>query len=338
MNILLSSAGRRTYMVDYFKEALGKAGKVYASNSLLTYTLLKADGYLITPLIYDEGYIECMLQFCKEKQISAIISLFDIDLPILAQNKRLFADNSITVVVSDKDVIDICNDKWKTFQFLREMGINQSPTYINLDYAEKGLDEGSISFPLFLKPRWGMASIGIYTANTVLELEVLYKKLYGEIFKTYLKYESSADFDACILIQKAIKGQEYGLEILNDLHGEYVTVFAKKKVAMRAGETDIALTVNPSPFEDIAKLISSKLRHIGILDIDCFVTENGEVFVLEMNCRFGGQYPFTHLSGVDVPRQIVAWLDGGNTHPEWLSQRDGVQSCKELTPTTLSEG
>lgn len=39
MNILLTSAGRRTYLVEYFKKALGGQGKVYASNSIDTYTL-----------------------------------------------------------------------------------------------------------------------------------------------------------------------------------------------------------------------------------------------------------------------------------------------------------
>ena len=80
---------------------------------------------------------------------------------------------------------------------------------------------------------------------------------YAEIFDTYLKYESQVDKDSCIIIQQMIKGQEYGIEILNDLEGNYVSTFAKKKVAMRSGETDIAETVETVPFEDIAKLICS---------------------------------------------------------------------------------
>ncbi len=39
MNILLTSAGRRTYMVNYFKDVLNGKGKVFASNSIYTYTL-----------------------------------------------------------------------------------------------------------------------------------------------------------------------------------------------------------------------------------------------------------------------------------------------------------
>lgn len=104
---------------------------------------------------------------------------------------------------------------------------------------------------------------------------------------------------------------------------------------MRAGETDIAETVNPQLFEETAIAISNHLQHIGNLDVDCFVTEKGEIYVLEMNCRFGGQYPFTHNSGVNVPEQIVNWLEGKPTDMELLKQRDGIRSCKELLPVII---
>lgn len=67
MNILLTSAGRRTYMVEYFKQALNGNGKVFASNSILTYTLEQADEFVITPNIYDDSYIAFLLDYCKKK-------------------------------------------------------------------------------------------------------------------------------------------------------------------------------------------------------------------------------------------------------------------------------
>lgn len=228
MNILLTSAGRRTYMVNYFKQALNGTGKVYASNSILTYTLLQADEYVLTPNIYDKNYIDFLISFCKEKSIQAIISLFDIDLPVLAKNKDAFEAAGIQLVVSSFEATSICNDKWKTFEFLSQIGIKQSPAFIRLNEAQKALLEGTLNYPLFLKPRWGLGSIGIYKAESAEELEVLYKKLHREIFNTYLKYESAADAENCIIIQQAIKGQEYGIEVLNDLEGNYVTTFAKR--------------------------------------------------------------------------------------------------------------
>lgn len=60
MNILLTSAGRRGYLAGYFKEALktaGCGGLVHAANSSECPAFASADRSVITPLIYDKGYI-----------------------------------------------------------------------------------------------------------------------------------------------------------------------------------------------------------------------------------------------------------------------------------------
>lgn len=332
MNILLTSVGRRTYLIEYFRQALAGIGKVYASNSVLTYSLLQADGYVLTPNIYDESYISFLLKYCQNQNIQAVISLFDIDLPVLAKNKSLFEQQGITIVVSDYRVTQICNDKWQTYNFLLSIGLKQKPLYINLKDAQIALAAGTMHYPVFVKPRWGMGSIGIYKVENDEELGILYNKLHREIFHTYLKYESSEDVDSCIVIQEAIMGQEHGIEVLNDLHGNYVATFAKKKIAMRSGETDIAESEDSTQFETIGKTISKHLGHIANLDVDCFVTDIGDIYILEMNCRFGGQYPFTHNAGVNVPLQIIKWLSGEVTDMSILTQNNGVKSCKEITP------
>ena len=332
VNILFTSAGRRTYIIHYFQQALQGRGKVFASNSIYTYTLGQADGHTLTPEIYNPDYIPFLLQYCKANSITAIIPLFDIDLPILAKHRTLFEQEGITLVVSDYPVAQTCNDKWATYQLLKQAGLNQPPTFLSLAEATQAIDSGAIEFPLIVKPRWGMGSIGIYTTRNREELNVLYAKLRNDIWDTALRFESAADKEASIIIQQQIKGQEYGIEILNDLQGHYAATFAKKKIAMRSGETDVAETVDPTPFLPIAQTLSSQLRHRAMLDVDCFVSPSGDITVLEMNCRFGGQYPFTHNAGVNVPLQLVRWLQGLPTDPTLLTQRCGVRSCKDINP------
>lgn len=335
MNILLTSVGRRTYMVEYFKQALQKKGLVHAANSLYTYALTRADKYIVTPQIYDDGYILFLLDYCRREKISAIISLFDIDLPILAKNIELFAQNNINILVSDHNVTQICNDKWKTYQFLTEIGLPQPNTYISLKELKDSINTGKVRFPIVLKPRWGMGSIGICKVYNEEELNVYYRSLKRDIFCTYLKYESSADMESCIIAQQFLSGQEYGVEIINDLECNYVTTFAKKKLAMRAGETDIAEIVDSSEFVKIAEVISKSLRHKAVLDVDCFKNDKGEIMVLEMNCRFGGQYPFSHNAGANVPLQIIKWLDGEPSDRNLLSPKVGVRSCKDIVPVVF---
>ena len=86
MNVLLTSVGRRAYMVKYFKKAVGETGKVHVCNSDdLTVAFHYADNSVVSPLIYDENYIPFLLDYCESNQIDIVVSLFDIDLPVLAR-------------------------------------------------------------------------------------------------------------------------------------------------------------------------------------------------------------------------------------------------------------
>ncbi len=335
LNILLTSVGRRTYLIDYFKEAMKDIGNVYASNSEYTYTLSHADDYVITPPIYDEGYISFLISYCSKYEISAIISLFDIDLLILAKYKNVFIENGIFVIVADENIIRICNDKWMTYQFLAQTNIKCPDTYLSLNDVRIAIDSGMLQYPIILKPRWGMGSIGIFIAENNEELNIFTRKIYNQIFNSYLKYESKQTENECILYQELLQGIEYGLDVFNDFNSHFVSVVAKKKIAMRAGETDIAETVASDEFMEIAKKLSTKLKHIGNLDVDIIKTIDGTLYVLELNCRFGGQYPFSHVAGVNYPKQIVMWLMGQNTDQDLLCAKQGVRSCKDLVPVVI---
>lgn len=328
MNILLTSAGRRSYLVNYFKEALNKDGKVHASNSEWSNALEVADEAVITPLIYGNGYIEFILEYCKNNDINAVISLFDIDLPVLANSKKVFQENGIELIVSDYDIVEICNDKWRTYNFLKEYNFKVPKTYISLEDCLTSLNNGDLTFPLIIKPRWGMGSIGIYKALNQSELVVFFKKTKEEIQNSYLKYESGF-FEESVIIQEFISGQEYGLDIINDLNGNYVTTLVKKKIAMRAGETDSAISVQNDVLTKLGKEIAIKLRHIANLDMDCFMVNN-QPYILEMNCRFGGGYPFSHIAGVNLPLAILKWLNNEDGNIELKSFNYGVEGRKDI--------
>lgn len=57
--------------------------------------------------------------------------------------------------------------------------------------------------------------------------------------------------------------------------------------------------------------------------------------MLEMNCRFGGQYPFFHNAGVNFPKQIIAWINGELTNVDYTTPTIGVISYKDLVPVVI---
>lgn len=330
MNVLLTSVGRRSYIVKYFKEVIGNSGEVHVSNSNnLTPAFSCADKSVVSPLIYDENYIDFLKNYCVENKINAIISLFDIDLPILSQHKDEFKAVGCEVLVSEYDFVSTCNDKWKTYNFLKANDFNVPKTYLNLHDFYASLKSNDIDFPVIVKPRWGMGSISVFEAENADELEILYEKIRKNITKTYLKYES-IDLNNSVIIQEKLDGQEYGLDVINDLKGNYRATVIKEKIAMRAGETDCAKIVDVPSLRHIGEMLGNASKHIANCDCDVFIS-NGVPYVLELNARFGGGYPFSHLAGCNLPLAIINWLNNGDVPDDTFDAKIGMIGYKDLT-------
>ena len=156
MNILITSAGTRGYLIRYFKKALKKVGKIFAADcSKYAPALYNADNYFIVPPASDKNYI------CLKNGIKGLISLNDIELPVLAQHKNKFIEKGIQLIVSDKSVVDLCYDKYKTFKFLKENKFPFAKTYLSIDDTLRDIKSKILKFPLLIKPRKGSAGIGI---------------------------------------------------------------------------------------------------------------------------------------------------------------------------------
>ncbi|WP_018394780.1 GNAT family N-acetyltransferase [Bacillus sp. 37MA] len=335
MNILLTSVGRRSYLVNYFKEVLGETGSVHVANSSnLTPAFVVANHSVVTPLIYDDNYISFLLKYCKDNQIDALIPLFDVDLPVLAKNRSAFEEVGTKLIVSSETVINICNDKMATFKFLKENGFNTPKTFSTYEEVLQAIDREEINYPLIIKPRWGMGSIGIYEAENEEELGIFLKKAKREILKSYLKYESEVNIQESILIQEKLEGQEYGLDVINDLNSEYMNTIVKKKFAMRSGETDCAEVLDDSILKKLGSEISRKLKHIVNLDVDVFLVD-GFPYILEMNARFGGGYPFSHQADVNLPLAITEWLKGEEVDRAVLTEQANIISHKDINMVKL---
>lgn len=327
MNILFTCAGRRTYLLKYFKENMAEGDKVVATDMQLSAPALQAaDVKLQVPAVYDPEYVKITLRICEEQKIDALISLNDLELPILAENKAKFEALGVKVIVSDPQVIDIAFDKYKTALWVESLGLVAPKSYVRLADVKEALAKGEIEFPLFMKPRWGSGSIGLESIADMEELDIYYNLLMKKIKKTILATASVGD--EYIMIQEKLTGNEFGLDIMNDLTGKNVAVSVKQKLAMRAGETDKAVTVDLPEVREMGKKIGESLGHIGNLDVDIMQRADGAYCVLELNPRFGGGYPFSYEAGVNMPKAIIQWVKGEEVDPAILQPEYGKMFAK----------
>lgn len=342
MNILLTSAGRRTYLIEYFKAAVGETGRVYAANSQMSPALCAADDYFITPIIYSTEYVPFMLDICARHSIDMLVSLFDIDMPVLAAHREEFAAVGTRLAMSDAEFYRICSDKYNMCMSLTEHGIDSPQTFLSVKDAEEAVKTGKCDYPFIIKPRFGMGSIGVFKVYDETELTGAYSMCRREVINSYLRFESaSVDADNAVLIQSCAGGDEYGMDVICDLDGNYVNTIIRKKYAMRSGETDEAVILGAGDKEykiltALGEQFAEAYRPRGLTDMDV-IMDNDECrpYVIDINGRFGGGYPFSHAAGADVPRAYVLWTEGRNDEAKCCcTAQVGVHGYKDIVLRT----
>ena len=148
------------------------------------------------------------------------------------------------------------------------------------------------SYPVFVKPVKGSASIHINKVNSAKEIEVLFD-LYDDL-----------------MIQEFMDGQEYGADVYLDMiSGKCTDIFIKKKIKMRAGETDKSVSVKDEKLFELIRKFAEDCGFRGMIDIDIF--EIGDTYYIsEVNPRFGGGYPHAYACGVNMPKAVITNLAG----------------------------
>lgn len=337
MNVLLSAVGRRAYLVEYFKRSLSSVGgSVICTNTHMDCTgMLVADHAEVVPPASSAEYIPRMLEICTQYNVRLLFSLHDWESPFLARSKQLFDQVGTLLVMPSYEVISACLDKFQTYRIGQSLDIEVPQSYLRCEEVEQALRKGEVDFPIIVKPRWGQGSVGICQARTFEQLACAAKwaNLSQQSCGSHMPDDSSGG--QSLVFQAWISGQEYGCDIVNDLAGNFVTAFVKRKLAMRSGETDAAETVEHPGIAAAARRIAQWSQHRGIMDADFFVSTSGEVILLELNPRFGGGYPFSHVAGADLPGAFVAWASGRHPSPRQLSVDVGVRSYKQISLLTV---
>lgn len=292
-NILILSAGTRNKVVQYFKKALSGKGLVIATDcSNLAPAIYDADKYYIVPRMTDDGYLDVILDICKNEKISGVLSLIDPELSLLANNVDKFESVGTRVIGSSYELCERSLDKYEMYKWLVENGYKCAKSYMDKDEFFADLDNETAKFPVFVKPARGSASISISKVTDRETVDLLFAHEDG------------------LMIQEFLDGQEIGADVYIDMiTGEVVSIFTKKKIKMRAGETDKSVSFKDEKLFELIKEFVIRAGYRGQIDIDIFDI-NGEYYISEVNPRFGGGYPHAYESGSDHMSLIVNNLEG----------------------------
>lgn len=337
-NILLTAVGRRPYLVKWFQEALeanSVAGSVIAADSdPIAPARAFADDFVVSPSVGDPEYIPWLRALLNEGSVGLAISVNDFELSAWADFPE--SEDFGALVRVSAMTQRLVEDKFAMSAVLAEYGVRAPQTWL----GSEAVDRRGQRF--VTKGRFGSASRGLrFVDGGGLEMAV--KAASHEVTNRQgvPAYEQSGvDPLSLVVVQEQIVGDEFGLDVVSDLTGNFAGVLARRKITMRAGETDRAVSVSAAAFEEVAQGIAAAVPHRGTFDVDVIVDEGGTPYVIDINPRFGGGYPFSHAAGARIPNAYVAWMQGQEPDRQWLSSRAGVVAGKyvEIATVPVSAG
>jgi carbamoyl-phosphate synthase large subunit len=292
MNILITSAGQRVSLVRAFQKELKNLysnQRVFATDMVpeLSSACHVADRFFKVCRVTDPIYINELLSLCLDNDVKMVIPTIDTELLVLAENRLLFLQHGIHVIISSVSFVEKCRDKRKINEFFEDRGIA----------IPSSVDRYNPTFPLFIKPHNGSLSINTHIVKNKSELA---QYQYYDDSYLFMEYIDKEDYD------------EFTSDMYYDNNGFLKCVVPRKRMLIRAGEINKGITQKNTIVAQFKERLSYIEGARGCLTVQCFQhKQNGHIKAIEINARFGGGYPLSYHAGANYPQWLIKeYFDG----------------------------
>ncbi len=315
IKILFTGVGRRIELLQAFRNAalvLNKELKIYGADMIGTAPALAyCDCVRRVRAMKNSGYIDDLVEICKNDCIDLVIPTIDTDLLVLSEHKELFEQIGTKVMISEPEKIRICRDKNNIAQFFGDCGLH-APMPVN-DWHEY-----KAGYPAFIKPKDGSSSINAFKVENEDELEV-----YAGQVEDYI-------------VQPFVCGKEYTIDIFCDWEGVPISIVPRERVQIRAGEVlKTKIELNQTMIEESKKLCAA-FKPCGPMTVQLIRDEAGIDWFIEINPRFGGGAPLSMKAGARSAESILKFID--NEALEEQSIADGSIYSRFDQSVCIAEG
>jgi carbamoyl-phosphate synthase large subunit len=306
--VLFTCAGQRVDIVSAFAEA--GATTVAADLNELSPALYHADHRAIVPPIDDPRYIPALRELVERHDVKLIVPLTDLDHLELAHARGGFPGT--LMLVSEPETVARCSDKYLAHQFFVENGIGSPPTWLPHELPDE------LPFPVFVKARKGFGSRHIYRASNAEELDL------------FLRY-TSADS----MVQQACAGEEFSVDVFCDLEGRCLNAIPRTMIESKGGESIKGMTIKDDALIEFGCRVAETLPIVGPANVQFFREPDGELWVTDVNPRFGGGFPLPTAAGSGYPDLALALARGERPEPRLGEFEEGVLMTRFFSQVIL---
>lgn len=328
--LLVTSVGRRTYVVEELLRSAGEDCLLYVADDNGLSPAMHADGATPVPSRQGIDRVEWLRSLRQEFGITAVMSLHDYDIAELSRVSTELDDLGVRFIGPSFSTVEVCLDKLLLHEHLMTHAPDLAvPTYM----ADAPIEDDSCKY--VLKDRYGSGSSGLRIVSRDID-----RVRHVEASGSRHVWTPSGFRPAEIVRQDLADGVEFNVDLFYSAEGRIVGHCVKQKLAMRAGETDSA-RVYASGFDWLVSRLAdafASLHFVGNVDVDVFVGDLGAT-VIDVNPRFGGGYAFSAIAGYQAGDGVWA-ISGGLDIDRYLVPARALHASKtigvaELIPSRL---
>lgn len=282
MKVFFSSPGRRVELLKIFKKEIDDISIIGGDCSNNSPALLYCEKKYKLPFKINDNYFKRILNICIKEKVDLVIPLIDPELEGYAKYKEIFNRNKIQVMISSPEAISISRDKLNTFNFFNKFNfIKRAHTTLL-----KNFDEDEFNTDLvILKQKDGSNGTGIFKIKKKYVLD--FSKIMNLNIKNYIVQEY-IDFE-----------YETTIDVFIDSNNKMIELCQRKRLKIRGGEVERAITTKNKDITNLIKLIIKKTSFFGVINIQ-IMTKNNKHYLGEINPRFGGGFPLAYYSGANL--------------------------------------
>lgn len=285
-NILITSAGKRVELLLEFQRELQSSlpgSKVLAVdlNPEMAAACHLADMAFAVPRVTADNYIDILFEICLKNNVGIVVPTIDTELKVLADNRKIFSENGIEIMISSPEFISICRDKRLTTDTFKELNIR----------APKAYDKYNPHFPMFAKPYDGSLSTNIHLLKTIGDLT---PEILNDPKLMFMEYIDKNEY------------KEFTVDMYYGADGFVKSIVPRERIEIRSGEVNKGATRK----NHIVEYLKSRMNHMpqirGCICIQIFYREqDNDIVGIEINPRYGGGYPLSYYSGANFPKMMI---------------------------------
>lgn len=247
---------------------------------------------VLSSKVSSEDWLDSVIEIIKQQNIDYVLVGLDFEVPLFSKfRNRIEAFCGCRVIVSSEKVVEICNDKWLTYCFLRDNGFDAPRSCLPSEIASFKLE---VQFPWIVKPRQGSTSNGLFRV----------------IDHNSLSYALNNCNNPIIQEEVGISDEEYTCGVLSG-DGEVLSSIALRRT-LKNGNTTVAYYTQCSEIDSYIRRVAEKLGSFGAINIQLRLTETGPK-IFEINPRFSGTTPVRACFGLNEISVLFNYLDKSNS-------------------------